>query len=98
MSVRGVERQLDVLVAAAGEPGTPPAARTVLAVGEAKAGETMGTGRLTDLELARASLGPRAAQAKLLLFAPAFTPELTRVVRSRADVALVDLERLYYSD
>lgn len=98
VSVRGVERQLDVLVAAAGEPGTPPAARTVLAVGEAKAGETMGTGRLTDLELARASLGPRAAQAKLLLFAPAFTPELTRVVRSRADVALVDLERLYYSD
>lgn len=91
----GVVRQLDVLVAA-GDHTTTPGERRVLSIGEAKAGEQVGTGRLTDLERARAALGPRAAQAKLLLFAPEFTPELVEVAGRRADVELVDLDRLYH--
>lgn len=95
--VDGRERQLDVLVAAADPVGVLPAARTVLAIGEAKAGQTVGTGRLTDLERARASFGPRAAQAKLFLFAPAFSAELVAVASRRSDVELVDLDRLYHA-
>lgn len=91
--VDGQERQLDLVVAA--DPGAVPGARAVLAIGEAKAGETVGTGRLTELERARAALGTRAAHAKLLLFAPAFTPELVVVAARRPDVELVDLERIY---
>lgn len=94
--IGGRERQLDVVVASAERIDAPPSERSVLAIGEAKAGETVGTGRLTDLEKARAALGTRAAQAKLLLFAPAFTPELTAVTGRRADVELVDLDRLYH--
>lgn len=93
--VHGRERQLDVVVAGAEPVDEPPANRTVLAIGEAKAGETVGVGRLTDLERARASLGTRAAQAKLMLFAPAFTPELVAIAGRRADVELIDLDRLY---
>lgn len=94
----GKEYQLDVVVAAAtGEDGSTvePAERTVLAIGEAKAGETVGTERLRHLERARAALGPRAAGARLLLFAPAFTEDLQRLAASRAEIELVGLERLY---
>lgn len=94
--IGGQEHQLDVLVATADRPDTIPADRTILAIGEAKAGETVGTGRLTELERARAALGPRAARAKLLLFAPTFSPELTALAGRRADVELVDLDRLYH--
>jgi AAA+ ATPase superfamily predicted ATPase len=92
--VDGTECQLDVLVAADSE-GADPAARTVHAIGEAKAGETVGPGQLRRLEKARASLGVRAAHAKLLLFAPAFSPELVTASHARPDVELIDLDRLY---
>lgn len=93
--VDGKERQLDIVVAAE-DPNTAPAERTVLAIGEAKAGETVGPDRLRTLERARAALGTRAAHARLLLFAPAFTPALSAEAARRSDVELVDLERLYH--
>lgn len=93
--VDGVEHQLDVVAAAADPVDAPPGARTVLAIGEAKAGETVGHGHLHALERARAALGTRAAKAKLLLFAPTFTTELTAESARRADIELVDLQRLY---
>jgi uncharacterized protein len=92
--VDGKECQIDVLVAAGGEGGDP-SVREVSAIGEAKAGEVVGVGHLRRLEKARASLGTRAAHAKLLLFAPAFHPELTTVAEARGDVELIDLDRLY---
>jgi hypothetical protein len=88
------EYQLDVVVAG-GADGVPPADRPVLAIGEAKAGETVGTSRVAHLERARAALGPDAAEARLLLFAPAFTDELREVAAKRGDTELIDLERLY---
>ena len=94
VTIDGTEYQLDVVVAA-GTGGVAPAEREVLAIGEAKAGETVGSARLHHLEQARAALGARAARARLLLFAPAFTHELQRLVSYRDEVELVDLERLY---
>jgi len=48
------------------------------------------------LEKARASCrGARAAHARLLLFAPAFHPELVAAAEARGDVELIDLLRLY---
>lgn len=67
-------------------------------IGEAKAGETLGTTRLRHLERARAALGARAAHARLLLFAPAFTAELQATAAHRGDTELVDLDRLYHGD
>jgi len=92
----GIERQLDVVVAAS-DPGAPaPSERRVLAMGEAKAGETMGTDRLRALERVRGALGVRASGAKLLLFAPAFSSSLLAEASGRPDVELVDLDRLYH--
>jgi uncharacterized protein len=93
-TVDGKECQLDVLVAA-DAAGGDPSERDVRAIGEAKAGETVGVGHLRRLEKARASLGTRAAHAKLLLFAPAFAPELVAAARARGDVEVIDLQRLY---
>ncbi|HEX9887037.1 MAG TPA: hypothetical protein VGA70_11145 [Longimicrobiales bacterium] len=92
--IDGREHQLDVVVAAGGGAETP-SERQVLAIGEAKAGQVVGPDRLRHLERARAALGPRAAHGRLLLIAPRFTDELRAVTRARADVDLVDLERLY---
>jgi hypothetical protein len=97
VTVDGVERQIDVVVAI-GSDDAAPTDRTVTAIGEAKAGETAGTGILTELERARAALGHRATSAKLLLFAAAFTPELRKVAARRSDVELVDHERLYHGN
>jgi hypothetical protein len=97
-TIAGKERQLDVVVATSDDDSTPPSERLVTAIGEAKAGETMGVGHLQALEAARLALGPRALRAKLLLFAPKFTKELTTDVALRQDVELVDLERLYHGD
>lgn len=93
LSARGQERQLDVVVAKA--DADLPAARTIIAIGEAKSGETVGSGHLHALEQARSSFGPRAAHAKLLLFAPSFSTSLLTEAARRSDVELIDLERLY---
>ena len=93
-TIDAIEYQLDIVVAG-GVDGVAPAERTVLAIGEAKAGETVGLHHLRHLERARGALGPNTAGAKLLLFAPTFTDELRRTAEDRADVELVDLERLY---
>jgi uncharacterized protein len=95
VTVDGKDRELDVVVAH-GDPSTPPAARTVQAIGEAKAGETLGLGHLLALEKARAALGTRASHARLLLFAPTFAKDLQARARNRADLELVDLDRLYH--
>lgn len=92
----GTEKQLDVVVATGGSDA--PSDRTVVALGEAKAGERINDGHLRSLELARAALGERAARARLLLFGTAFTPGLVAAAARRADVELVDLRRLYGED
>jgi uncharacterized protein len=97
VSIDGKERQLDVVVATADRPDAAPSERTILAVGEAKAGEAVRPGHLDRLAKARAALGTRAAMAKLLLFAPAFTAEVAHAAR-RTDVELIDLDRLYHGE
>ena len=81
----------------ADRPDAAPSERTILAVGEAKAGEAIRPRHLDGLAKARAALGTRAATAKLLLFAPAFTAEVAHAAR-RTDVELIDLERLYHGE
>jgi uncharacterized protein len=93
-TIAGKEYELDVLVAA-DDGAAGPSGRTVVAIGEAKAGEAMTGRHLRHLEEARASLGLRAAGAKLLLFGTEFGAELADVAGSRHDVELVDLARLY---
>ncbi len=92
--IDGKECQLD-LVVAADEGGAAASDRTLQAIGEAKAGETLGTGHLRRLEKARVALGRRAAHARLLLCGADFHPELAFAAEGRDDVELVDLERLY---
>lgn len=93
-TIAGIEYQIDV-VAAAGHAGSEPGDRTVLAIGEAKAGETVGSAHLRTLEHKRSALGSKAAEARLLLFATAFTPDLERLAERRNDIQLIGLERLY---
>lgn len=95
LSIQGAERQVDVVVAGAESADAPPTERTVLAIGEAKAGETVSTSHLRTLEQARSAFGQRAAHAKLLLFAPSFTDGVVEQASRRADVELIDLDRLY---
>lgn len=94
VTIDRTEYQLDVVVAG-GEDDVAPANRPVFAIGEAKAGEIVGLARLRHLERARAALGPNAAGARLLLFAPDFASDLRRAVEERGDTELVDHERLY---
>lgn len=94
VTIEKKEYQIDVVVAG-GDDAVAPANRLVLAIGEAKAGETVGMSRLQHLERARAALGQNAAGARLLLFAPAFADDLRHAAGLRADTELVDLERLY---
>ena len=89
----GSERQLDVVVAQ--DDAKVASERTVTAIGEAKAGETIGESHLRRLEEARSALGSRAAGAKLLLFGAAFSSDVLKLSTARSDVELVDLERLY---
>jgi len=93
VNFEGKDHQLDVVVATGA--GSPASERTVHAVGEAKAGETVGTGHLRRLEKARAALGTRAAHAKLMLFGTGFTPEVESEAERRSDVELIGLDRLY---
>ncbi|MBA3877473.1 MAG: hypothetical protein C0498_11185 [Anaerolinea sp.] len=75
---------------------------TLLAIGEAKGGSAVRTiadlrrlERLRGLLLARAN----AADAKLLLFGRSgFATDLLEATEGRADVELIDLERLYEGD
>ena len=90
--VDGVDAELDVVVAGDGDV---PGERAVLAIGEAKAGETVGGRHVARLERVRAALGARAADARLLLFGSAFTKELSDEASRRRDIELVGLERLY---
>lgn len=92
----GTHRQIDVL-AAHGQP-TDPGDRDVLALGEAKVGEVMGRRQLLRLEEARAALGPRALEARLLLFGARFSPNLLQEAARRPDLEIVDLERLYHGN
>lgn len=94
VTIEKTDYQLDVVIAD-GTDGVTPSERRVLAIGEAKAGESVGMPHLTHLERARAALGALAADAKLLLFAPAFANELRQAAKGRHDVELIDLERLY---
>lgn len=92
----GGERELDVVVAA--DDADVASDRTVLALGEAKAGERLGTGHLRRLEEARGAMGPRAENARLLLFGAAFSSDLESMVGRRTDAELIGLERLYGED
>lgn len=87
------EQQLDIVVA---DDHPDPATRTVTALGEAKAGETIGRRHLDRLTDARRRLGPRAEQARLLLIGSSFDPTLDEQAHRRGDVELIDLERLYH--
>lgn len=89
----GNEREIDVLVAA--DDGATASDRTVLAMGEAKSGERLGTSHLRRLEETRGAMGARAENARLLIFGVAFSPELASLADRRRDVELIGLERLY---
>jgi uncharacterized protein len=95
VTIEGTEYQIDI-VAASDEGAAAPSERTVQAIGEAKVGETLGVRHLRHLEQARVALGTRAAQAKLLLCGASFSKELEAQAAARADVELIDLERLYH--
>lgn len=84
----GTEHEIDVVVA---DGADDPAHRRILALGEAKAGETITERHLRTLEAIRASYGPRASRARLLLIGSHFDLD----VSARPDVEVVDLERLY---
>jgi len=92
----GGTREIDVVAAL--DDGDTPAGRTVLALGEAKVGEALGSGHLRRLEEARSAMGQGAERARLLLFGTGFTGELEATVAKRADVELVGLRRLYGAD
>lgn len=83
------------MLVAADDVAAEPSDRRVVALGEAKSGETITVRHLHKLELARASLGHRAAGAKLLLFGAEFDQDVRAAAGSRHDVELVDLVRLY---
>jgi AAA+ ATPase superfamily predicted ATPase len=73
----------------------------ILAIGEAKSSDTLGRGHLKRLEDLRERLirrDERASQdTKLLLFTGSgFMPELVETARTRDDIELVDLDRLYH--
>lgn len=86
-------RELDVVVAA--DDGSTPSERTVYALGEAKVGERLTMRHVRRLEEARAAMGNRADGARLLLFGQAFDEATRTAATSRADLEIVDLERLY---
>jgi hypothetical protein len=95
VAIEGKDFQLDIVVAS-DEGASVPSERRVLTIGEAKAGETIGMAHLRHLEKARAALGTRASQAKLLLVGTGFKSELETLAGKRDDLELVDLDRLYH--
>ncbi|MFE3442422.1 ATP-binding protein [Nocardia sp. NPDC059180] len=88
--------QLDVVVFGRGPGGEDQ----ILAIGEAKSNSVIGDHELNRLDRIRELLLQRDRRAssstKLLLFTGNdFTPELRQTNRTREDVELIDLERLY---
>lgn len=87
--------EIDVVVLAPAEPGRPT---RVLAIGEAKWGETMGERHLARLRRARDLLAAKGYDTSRTVLAcysgTGFTAELA-ARRDREPVALVDPERLY---
>jgi len=65
------------------------------ALGEAKVGEGFTLRHVRRLEDARMRLGERAAGARLLLFGSSFDDVVRSSARERADLEVVDLQRLY---
>src|SRR5690606_34008208 len=91
--VDGTEREIDVVVAA--DDADVPSERTILALGEAKAGQPLRMHHLARLEAMRSALGKRAAGAKLLFFGTDFATDVVRQTERRSDIELIDLDRLY---
>ncbi len=75
VTVGGTARQVDLLVAAQGKE---PSERMVIALGEAKSGESLTTAHLHRLEHLRNALGARASGAKLILVGPSVDSPLRR--------------------
>jgi AAA+ ATPase superfamily predicted ATPase len=92
VSLDGKVHQLDVVVAA---DSSEPSERQVEAIGEAKSGEVLTLSHLHRLERLRAALGPRAAHSKLLLFGTSADANLRSESSGRADIELIDFDRLY---
>ncbi len=88
------QQELDIVVAA-DDGGDDPEKRTVHALGEAKVAETLTMQHVRRLEAARARLGARASNSRLLLFGNVFDQEIRAESRRRSDLELIDLERLY---
>ena len=88
-------REVEIDIAVSRDDGRAPTERTVTALGEAKSGEQMTEAHLRRLEAARASLGPRASDATLILVGTRFARGLVDKAARRSDVQIVDLDRLY---
>ncbi len=86
-------RELDVVVSM--DDATEPSNRSVIALGEAKVGETITLRHVSRLEDARTALGSRANAAKLLIFGSTFDDAVLHAAASRSELELVDLHRLY---
>jgi uncharacterized protein len=95
VAVNGTEFEIDIVVAR-GDSTEEAKEREVTALGEVKAGATLELKHLRHLERLRGALGPRAASAKLLLFGTSIDQRLSEEAGRRADVELIDLERLYH--
>ncbi len=90
------QREIDVVVAA--DDAAAPSERTVSALGEAKVGERITLRHVRRLEDARVALGDRAEGAKILLFGSSFDDAVQTSAAERADLEIVNLERLYEGD
>jgi uncharacterized protein len=88
--------QLDVVAVAT----TPRGGRKLLAIGEVKASTTpVGVEQLDRLDRTATLIGGEAATCRRLIFARGgFTNELLALARTRQDVELIDLHRLYAGD
>lgn len=85
-------REIDVVVSGSEAVASE---RRIFAVGEAKVGERLTPGHVRRLEEARSALGARAEGARLLLFGESFDVAVRTAADERADLELIDLERLY---
>jgi uncharacterized protein len=94
---RSERRQLDLVVT----EQTARGGTRLLAIGEVKAGiEPVGVDQLVRLEESEMALAEAVHQPlkKLIVARAGFTIELIRAARSRTDVELIDLQRLYVGE